>query len=31
MTTIEQAGGLAGSRAGILDRERIIAKAGFNR
>src|SRR5437879_5839079 len=31
MTTIEQAGGLAGSAAGLLDRERIIAKAGFNR
>jgi MFS family permease len=31
MATIEQAGGLVGSTAGILDRERIIAKAGFNR
>jgi MFS family permease len=31
MATIEQAGGLVGSAAGILDRERIIAKAGFNR
>jgi MFS family permease len=31
MATIEQAGGLVGSAAGLLDRERIIAKAGFNR
>src|SRR6201987_5309392 len=31
MRTIEQAGGLAGSAVGLLDRERIIAKAGFNR
>src|SRR6202163_2370582 len=31
MTTIEQAGGLVGSTPGLLDRERIIAKAGFNR
>jgi MFS family permease len=31
MTTIEQTGGLAGTSAGLLDRERIIAKAGFNR
>jgi MFS family permease len=31
MTTIEQAGGLVGSAAGLLDRERIVAKAGFNR
>src|SRR6202049_840105 len=31
MTTIEHAGGLIGSTAGLLDRERIIAKAGFNR
>ena len=31
MTTIEQAGGLVGSAAGLLERERIIAKAGFNR
>jgi MFS family permease len=31
MATIEQAGGLVGSPAGLLDRERIIAKAGFNR
>jgi MFS family permease len=31
MTTIEQAEGLVGSAVGILDRERIIAKAGFNR
>src|SRR5215467_11250692 len=31
MTTIEQAGRLVGSAPGILDRERIIAKAGFNR
>jgi MFS family permease len=30
MTTIEQAGSL-GAGAGLLDRERIIAKAGFNR
>jgi MFS family permease len=31
VATIEQAGGLVGSGAGILDRERIIARAGFNR
>jgi MFS family permease len=31
MATIEQAGGLVGSPAGLLDRERIIARAGFNR
>jgi MFS family permease len=31
MTTIEQAGGVLGSAAGLLDKERIIAKAGFNR
>jgi len=31
MTTIEHAGGLVDSAAGLLDRERIIAKAGFNR
>jgi hypothetical protein len=31
MTTIEQAGGLVGSAPGFLDRERIIAKAGFSR
>ena len=31
MTTIEQAGGLVGSSAGLLDKERIIAKEGFNR
>src|SRR5215510_1996273 len=31
MTTIEDAGGLIGSAVGLLDRERIIAKAGFNR
>src|SRR5579872_1070892 len=32
MTTIDQAGGLVGSPAsGLLDRERIVAKAGFNR
>ena len=31
MTTITQPGSLAGSAAGILDRERIIAAAGFNR
>src|SRR5215475_13294526 len=31
MTTIEQAGGLIGPTIGILDRERIIATAGFNR
>src|SRR5215471_17886857 len=31
MTTIEQAGRLVGSAGGILDRERIIAQAGFNR
>jgi MFS family permease len=31
MTTIEQAGSGFGPAAGLLDRERIIAKAGFNR
>jgi MFS family permease len=31
MATIEQAGGLVGLPAGLLERERIIAKAGFNR
>src|ERR1700681_2191831 len=31
MSTIEQAGGLVGPAGGILDRERIIAQAGFNR
>jgi MFS family permease len=31
MTTIEQAGGLIGSAPGLLDRDRIIAKAGYNR
>jgi len=31
MTTVERAEGLIGSTAGLLDRERIIAKAGFNR
>jgi MFS family permease len=31
MTTIADAGALTGSAAGLLDRERIIAKAGFNR
>jgi MFS family permease len=31
MATIDQAGGLAAPGAGLLDRERIIAKAGFNR
>ena len=31
MTTIAEAGALAGSEPGLLDRERIIAKAGFNR
>jgi MFS family permease len=31
MTTIAQAGALTGSAAGLLDRERIIARAGFNR
>jgi MFS family permease len=31
MATIEQAGGLVGSPVGLLDRERIIARAGFNR
>src|SRR5215470_11373787 len=31
MTTIEGAGSLVGAPAGLLDRERIIAKAGFNR
>src|SRR5882762_4410499 len=31
MTTIEQAGGLVGNGVGLLDRERIIARPGFNR
>jgi len=31
MTSIAQAGGLTGSGTGLLDRERIIAGAGFNR
>jgi MFS family permease len=31
MASIDQAGGLAAPAAGLLDRERIIAKAGFNR
>jgi MFS family permease len=31
MTTLEQAGGRLGPAAGLLDRERIIAAAGFNR
>src|SRR5215469_1685261 len=32
MAAVEQAGGLARSpAAGLLDRERIVAKAGFNR
>jgi MFS family permease len=31
MTTVEGAGSLVGAPAGLLDRERIIAKAGFNR
>jgi MFS family permease len=31
MTTIAQAGAPTGSGTGLLDRERIIAKAGFNR
>jgi len=31
MTTVERAEGLVGSGTGLLDRERIIAKAGFNR
>jgi MFS family permease len=31
MATIDQAGELVGPPAGLLDRERIIAKAGFNR
>jgi MFS family permease len=31
VTTIEQAGTLVGPTGGLLDRERIIAKAGFNR
>jgi hypothetical protein len=30
MTTIAQAGGGFAPLAGLLDRERIIAKAGFN-
>jgi MFS family permease len=31
MATVERAAGLIGSGTGLLDRERIIAKAGFNR
>src|SRR5579862_9461895 len=31
MTTIQQAGVMRGAEPGLLDRERIIAKAGFNR
>jgi MFS family permease len=31
MTTVDQAHDLLGARPGLLDRERIIAKAGFNR
>jgi MFS family permease len=31
MATVEQAHGLVGGSVGVLDRERIIAKAGFNR
>ena len=31
MTTVEQAEGLVGSGLGLLDKERTIAKAGFNR
>src|SRR5262249_24096323 len=31
MTTIEQASAFVGTTAGIFDRDRIIAKAGFNR
>jgi MFS family permease len=31
MATIEQAGGIVGLPAGLLERERIIATAGFNR
>ena len=31
MTTVEQAGGLTGPETSILDKERIIARAGFNR
>jgi MFS family permease len=31
MATIEQAGAMPGARIGILDREQIIAAAGFNR
>jgi MFS family permease len=31
MTTLEGAGRLSGARPGIFDRERIVAKAGFNR
>jgi MFS family permease len=31
MVTIEQAGVVRGSQGGVLDRERIIAQAGFNR
>src|SRR5579863_4240241 len=31
MTTVARAEGLVGSSSGLLDRERIIAKSGFNR
>ena len=31
MTTLDQAGGRVAPAAGLLDRERIIAAAGFNR
>jgi hypothetical protein len=31
MATMEGTGRLAGARPGLLDRERIIATAGFNR
>jgi hypothetical protein len=31
MTTIEQASRVTGGGVGLLDRERIIATAGFNR
>jgi MFS family permease len=31
MTTIQQAGAIVGPEVGLLDRERIIAKPGFNR
>jgi MFS family permease len=31
MTSVEETGTLSGTTAGIFDRERIIAKAGFNR